>query len=263
MSLDPASKAQPIHGPGHIHIAHDEIDRLARGKYRNGLRGIGGFDHGVAGFSQVLRDGGTDQNLILDHQNYWLAEVTLCGRRVWARSDHYGQNSATVPWVPQRDCFAKPGPWSEGRAWLLPDPVPPTLSSLQRCSASFPQEVDASNNFLRMIRFFERAIFTKVARLVGRSGGSASQDYINIRVMLTNPTGKTEAIRLAAQPHLRKNNVDLLSGTQYGHDVSGRDALENLVSAVAQIACDDRPDQDVGFHDQNSAWCSAVTALII
>jgi hypothetical protein len=114
-----------------------------------------------------------------------------------------------------------------------------------------------------MIRFFERAIFTKVARLVGRSGGSASQDYVNIGVMLTNPTGKTEAIRLAAQPNLRKDNVDLLPGTQYGHDVSSCDALENLVSAVAEISRDDRPDQDVGFHDQNSAWCSAVSASII
>ena len=114
-----------------------------------------------------------------------------------------------------------------------------------------------------MIRFFERAIFTKVARLVGRSGGSASQDYVNIGVMLTNPPGKTEAIRLAAQPNLRKDNVDLLSGTQYGHNVSGRDALENLVSAVAQIACNDRPDQDVGLNDQNYAWCSAVSALVI
>jgi predicted metal-binding protein len=128
---------------------------------------------------------------------------------------------------------------------------------------SCPKEVDASNNFLRMIRFFERAIVTKVARLVGCSGGSGSQDYVNVRVMRTNPVGETETIHLAAQPNLRKDNVDRLSGTQHGHNVSGRDALENLVSAVAQIAGDDHPDQDVGLHDQNRAWWRAVSALVI
>jgi hypothetical protein len=114
-----------------------------------------------------------------------------------------------------------------------------------------------------MIRFFERAIVTKVARLVGRSGGSGSQDYVNVRMMRTNPTGKTETIHLAAQPNLRKDNIDLLSGTQYGDDVSGRDTLENLVSAVAQIAGDDHPNQDVGLHDQNAVWSCAVSALVI
>jgi len=103
MPLDPASKAQSIHRPGHIHIANDNIDRFAGDKYRNGLRGIGGFDYGVARFSQVFRDRGTDQNLVLHHQNDRLAEVTLCGWRVWARSDHHGRNGATVPRVPWGD----------------------------------------------------------------------------------------------------------------------------------------------------------------
>jgi hypothetical protein len=98
---------------------------------------------------------------------------------------------------------------------------------------------------------------------VGRSGSSGSQDYVNLGVTRTNPTGETETIGLAAQPYLRKDNVDLPSGTQYGHDVSGGDAFENLVSAVAQITCDDHPDEDVGLHDDNRAWCSAVSALVI
>jgi hypothetical protein len=75
--------------------------------------------------------------------------------------------------------------------------------------------------------------------------------------------GETETIGLAAQPYLRKDNVDLPSGTQYGHDVSGRDALENPVSAVAQIVGDNHPDQDVGLHDHNRAWCSAVSAFVV
>jgi hypothetical protein len=87
-------------------------------------------------------------------------------------------------------------------------------SSLRRYSPSCPKEVDASNNFLRMIRLFERAIVTKVARLVGRSRGARSQDYVNIRVMLANPTGETETVHSAAQSSLRKDYVDLLSGTQ-------------------------------------------------
>ncbi len=107
MSVDPASKAQPIHGPGHIDIAHHNINRFARDKYRDGLRRIRGFDHRVAGYSQVLRDSSADQDLILDHQNDRLAGVTLCRRRVWARWDHYGCNDATAPWVPKGDSFAK------------------------------------------------------------------------------------------------------------------------------------------------------------
>jgi hypothetical protein len=81
-------------------------------------------------------------------------------------------------------------------------------------------------------------------------------------MMRTNPTGKTETIHLAAQPNFRKDNIDLLSGTQYGDDVSGRDALENLVSAVAQKARDDHADQDVGLHDQNGAQRCAISALL-
>ena len=80
--------------------------------------------------------------------------------------------------------------------------------------------------------------------------------------MLANQTGKTKTIHFAMQPNLRKDNVDL-PGTQYGHDVSRRNAFENLISAVAQIACDDYPDQDVGLHDPNGAWCRAVSALVI
>ncbi len=81
--------------------------------------------------------------------------------------------------------------------------------------------------------------------------------------MLANPTSKTEAVHSAAQPNLRKDDVDLLPGTEYGRDVGGCDTPENPVPAVAQIACDDHPNQDVGLHDQNSAWYSAVSALVV
>jgi len=65
--VDPASEAQSIHRPAHFHIAHDNINRLARGKHRDGLRDIGGFDHHVARDSQVFCDGGADQILILNN----------------------------------------------------------------------------------------------------------------------------------------------------------------------------------------------------
>src|SRR5205823_1406307 len=136
-------------------------------------------------------------------------------------------------------------------------------SSLRRCSPPFPKEVDASHNFLWLVGFFERTIVTEITCLVGSSASSGGQDHINIRVMLASPTSKTKAIHSAAQPNFRKDNVDLLPGTQYGHDVSGGDALENLVSAIAEIACNDHPDQDVGFHDENRAWYSAVSALVV
>jgi hypothetical protein len=140
---------------------------------------------------------------------------------------------------------------------------PSAPSGLRRGSPSFSKEVDASNNFLWFVRLFERTIVTKVFRLVGRSGGSGSQDNVNARVMLANPTGETETVHLAAQPYLREDDVDCLSGTQHCHDVGGRDALENPISALAQIAGDDHPDQDVGLHDQYSARCRAVGALVI
>jgi hypothetical protein len=148
---------------------------------------------------------------------------------------------------------------------MICDTVRPQLfpSSPRRCSPSLPQEVDASNYLLWVVRLFERTIIAKIARLVGSSGGSGGQDYIDARVMLANPTSKTEAVHFAAQPNLRKDNIDLLPGTEYGHDVGGGDALENLVSAVAQIAGYDHPDEDVGLNDQNSAWYSAVSALVI
>ena len=136
-------------------------------------------------------------------------------------------------------------------------------SSLRCCSPSFPQEVDASNYLPRMIRFFERTIIAKIARLVGSPVGSGGQDDINARVMLANPARKTEAVHSAPQPHLGKDHVDLLPGTEYGHDVCGCDTLENPVSAVAQIACNNHPNQDVELHDQYRAWGSVLSALVI
>jgi hypothetical protein len=114
-----------------------------------------------------------------------------------------------------------------------------------------------------VVRFFERTIITKIARLVGGSGGSGGQDYINARVMLANPTSKTEAVHSAAEANLRKDNVDLLRGTQYGHDVSGGAALENRVPAIAQIAGYDDPNKDVRFNDQDRAWFGAINALVV
>jgi hypothetical protein len=74
----------------------------------------------------------------------------------------------------------------------------PVTSSLRRCPPSFPEEVEASNDCLWVVGFFERALVAKIARLVGGSGGAGGQDYINTRVMLANPTGKTEAVHSAA-----------------------------------------------------------------
>ena len=100
-----------------------------------------------------------------------------------------------------------------------------------------------------MVRFLERPIIAKLARLVGSSGRSGGQDYIDTRVILVDPTGKTKAIHAAVETNLRKDNVDFLPGIQDGHDVGGGDALQNPVSAVAQIACNDHPVEDVGFDD--------------
>ena len=114
-----------------------------------------------------------------------------------------------------------------------------------------------------MIGFFERTILAQTACLVGRPGGAGGQDYVNLRVMRANPAGKTKAIRLAAQPNLRKDNVDFMPRGQHGHDVSGCDAFENLIPALPQIAGDDHSDQDVGLHDHNRAWCGAVSDFVI
>jgi len=80
--------------------------------------------------------------------------------------------------------------------------------------------------------------------------------------MCTNPMGETETVHSVGQSSLRKDDVDLLSGAEYSLNVSGRDGFENLISAVAQIACDGHPDQDVGFHEQNCARCGAVNAVV-
>jgi hypothetical protein len=100
-----------------------------------------------------------------------------------------------------------------------------------------------------MVRFFERPIIAKLARLVGSAGRSGGQNYIDPRVMLVDPTSKTKAIRAAIETNLRKDNVDFLPGIQDGDDVGGGDALQNPVSAVAQIACNDHPVENVGFDD--------------
>ena len=46
-------------------------------------------------------------------------------------------------------------------------------------------------------------------------------------------------------------------------DVGRRGTFENLVAAIAQIARDDHPDQDVGLDDQNGAGYSTISVLII
>ena len=80
--------------------------------------------------------------------------------------------------------------------------------------------------------------------------------------MCANPMGETETVHSVRQLSLRKDDVDLLSGTQYGQNVSGRDALEHPISTVAQIACDGHPDQNVGFDEQNCAWCGVANAVV-
>jgi len=80
--------------------------------------------------------------------------------------------------------------------------------------------------------------------------------------MLANPPGESETVHSAAQPSLRKNYVDLLSGDEYCFNVCGRDAFENPISTAAQIACDGQPDQDVRFDDQNCARCGVVNARV-
>jgi hypothetical protein len=66
-----------------------------------------------------------------------------------------------------------------------------------------------------------------------------------------------------AQLNLCKNNVDLLSGLQHGQYVVGCDALNYLVSAIAQILCYAHPDKNVGLYDKNPAWRNFFRASII
>jgi len=66
----------------------------------------------------------------------------------------------------------------------------------------FPEEVNASDNILWMVRFFERSILTKIARFVGCSCGPCGQDYVDVGVVLANQPGETEAVHLAVQPNL-------------------------------------------------------------
>ena len=113
------------------------------------------------------------------------------------------------------------------------------------------------------MRFFERAIITQIACPIGSSGGAASQDSIDIGPMLADPAGEFEAAQLAVQPDLRKDGVDFMPAIQYRHDISRGDAFQDLIPTVAQIAGDDHPHQNVGFHDQYRARCSAFSALVI
>jgi hypothetical protein len=73
----------------------------------------------------------------------------------------------------------------------------------------------------------------------------------------------TEPALCLAQLNLCKNNVDLLSGLQHGQYVVGCDALNYLVSAIAQVVRYAHPDKNVGFQDKNRAWCNFVGASII
>ena len=86
-----------------------------------------------------------------------------------------------------------------------------------------------------MVGFFERTILTKVARFVGRPTRAGSQYNVDVGVLLANTPGETETVYLPAQLDLCEDNVNLLSGPQYGHHVGRRDTFENRVSAVAQI----------------------------
>jgi hypothetical protein len=89
-------------------------------------------------------------------------------------------------------------------------------SSLWGCSPSLKKNVDAADDLLRVVRFFQRTPVTEVPCLLGSPGYSGGQDHIDVRVLLANPLGKTEPVYAAAQLNLGKDNVDLLSGLQHG-----------------------------------------------
>ena len=78
MTVDPASKTDPIHSAGHLDIAENDIDRYPGGENRDSLCRIGRFDDQVARDPKILRNGAADKNLILDNQNQRLAGLFLC-----------------------------------------------------------------------------------------------------------------------------------------------------------------------------------------
>lgn len=160
---------------------------------------------------------------------------------------------------------------------MLEHPVRPAvpcrlsiLSSFRRRSPSFKKVIDAAQNLLRMIGLLQRTLLAEIPCLLGRPDCSGGEDHIDARVFFANPSGKTEPVHAAAQLNFGENNVnlllgseDLLLGSEDGHHIVGRDTLENLVSAIAQIVGNYHADENVRFHNKNCTRRAFAKAMVI
>ena len=64
-------------------------------------------------------------------------------------------------------------------------------------SASFAEDVDTSNDLVRLVRFLHRPIVTKVTGLIGSPRDSRGQNHINVRMIFANLSSKLETVNTA------------------------------------------------------------------
>ena len=64
-------------------------------------------------------------------------------------------------------------------------------------SASFAEDVDTSNDLVRLVRFLHRPIVTKVTGLIGSPHSSRGQNHINADDFRENLSSKLETVNTA------------------------------------------------------------------
>jgi hypothetical protein len=116
---------------------------------------------------------------------------------------------------------------------------------LPGCSPSFAQEVNASNDLLRVVWLFQWPIVTEIAGLISGPCDSRGQNHIDFEMIFANLPGKSETVKAAGKANLGQYNINLSSGFQYGEDIVSIHALDNLVATIAQIVCDDHSRQHI------------------
>ena len=64
-------------------------------------------------------------------------------------------------------------------------------------SASFTEDVDTSNDLVRLVRLLHRPIVTKVAGLIGSPRDPRGQNHINVGMIFANLSSKLETVNTA------------------------------------------------------------------
>jgi hypothetical protein len=129
--------------------------------------------------------------------------------------------------------------------------------------ASRPKQVDAPDQFARIIGLFQWAVVAQFASLLGGAPRARGQDYVDPDVVIPDPPRKPEAVQVSGELDIHENYIDVPPGLQDGEDIVGYGAFDHCITAFAQIFGYGHPHQDFRLDNENGGRRQPRTAAVV